>query len=136
MAMITLPKNIADVEVSKEFPVAPADTYTLEVKKVTVGKSQAGNIKIDCRCEIIEDPEYTGIGIFETFTLVESALFRLKQFCLAAEIDMDSLNGSFDPQAWVGETFDAVLDITTYQNKADETVEKNEVVKYIFDPED
>jgi len=129
---ISLPKNLSDVEASKEFPVAPADTYELEVKKATVGKSQAGNIKIDCRCEIINDEEYTGIGVFETFTLVESALFRLKQFTLAAGLELDD---EFEAEEFVGATFQAVLDVSTYENKAGETIEKNEIVKYIFDEE-
>jgi len=129
---ITLPKSTADVEIIKEFPVAPAGTYTLEVKKVTIGKSQAGNTKIDCLCEIIDDDEYTGINVFETFTIVESALFRLKQFSHAADIDIDD---TFEPEEFVGATFEAVLDVTTYENKAKEIVEKNEIVKYIFDAE-
>ena len=83
-------------------------------------------------CAIINDPEYTGITVFETFTLVEAALFRLKQFCLAAELELDD---TFEAEDLVGETFEAVVDITTYENKAKETIEKNEIVKYIFDSE-
>ena len=38
MATITLPKSMDDVEATKEFPVAPADTYEFEVKSAKVGK--------------------------------------------------------------------------------------------------
>jgi len=127
---ISLPKSMADVEADKIFPVAPADTYELEIKTVKQGLSKNKNIKIDLKCDIINDEEYAGIGVFETITITEAALFRLKQLCLACDIELDD---EFDPEVFVGETFQAVLNIETYENGAGDTVEKNSISKYVYE---
>jgi len=130
---IVLPKSMADVEASREFPVAPAGEYELEIKSAKVGKSQQGNTKIDFRCEIINDEDCTGIGVFETITITEAALFRLKQLCLATGVELDD---EFDPEVFVGETFSAILNVTSYESKkTGDLIEKNEITKYIFDEE-
>ena len=129
---ITLPKSMADVEATREFPIAPAGEYEFEIKKATQGVSQAGNIKIDLRCEIINDDEYNGIGVFETVTITEEALFRLKQLTLACGIELDD---EFEPQEFVGETFSAVVNVETYTDKNGETQEKNAITKYIYEEE-
>lgn len=127
---IVLPKSMDDVEATKDFPVAPPETYEFEIKSAKQGLSQNKNVKIDLLCQIINDDEYNGIGVFETVTITEAALFRLKQLCLATGVDLED---EFDCEVFVGATFEATINIETYKNSDDEEVEKNSITKYIFD---
>ena len=129
---IVLPKSMDEVEATRDFPVAPADTYELEIKSAKQGVSKQKNIKIDFRCEIINDDEYNGIGVFETVTITDAAMFRLKQLCLATGVELDE---EFEAEIFVGETFEAVLNIETYENGSGETVEKNSISKYLYTEE-
>ena len=111
---VTLPKSLEDVNANQEFKVAPPGTYELEVKTAKQGMSQNQNIKVDFRHEIIEDDEFTSVGVFDCITITEAALFRLKQFSLATGVDID---GEFEPEDFIGETFSAVLDTEPMLNK-------------------
>lgn len=111
---ISLPKNLDDVSANQEFKVAEPGTYTLEVKTAKAGISQNKNTKVDFRHEIIDDDEFTGVGIFDTITITEAALFRLKQFSLATGVEIE---GEFEPEDFIGETFEAVIDCEPMQNR-------------------
>ena len=71
--------------------------------------------------------------MFETVTITEDALFRLKQLCLATGVELDD---EFDEQEFVGATFEATINETTYENAAGEEHPKNEITKLVFtDPD-
>lgn len=137
---ITLPKSLNDVDANAEFKVAAPDTYTLEVKTAKQGLSQNQNVKIDFRHSIIDDDEFTDVSIFDTITITEQALFRLKQFSLATGIDVDE---EFEPEDFIGATFQAVVDVEPQKEKngdvkldSDGNPKMRNVIKsFVFDEE-
>jgi hypothetical protein len=128
--MIKLPKSMEEVEANREFKLAPAGTYELEIVKAKEGISKNDNTKIDFQCKIINDEEYTGVVVFECCTITEEALFRLKQLSLATGVEIDD---EFSAEEFVGATFEAVLNVTTYKDNNGVAKEKNEISQYIFE---
>lgn len=129
MARISLPVDMNDVDVTANFKVAAPGTYVLEIETVEEKLSQAKQPKLDIRMQIVDDPEFAGVKVFETCSLQPQALFRLKQLALACGIDIGM---EFDTEDFLGARFQAVLDIDTYTGKDNEEKTRNVIKKYEF----
>lgn len=129
MARITLPTNLEEVDATGAFKIAAPGTYSLEIETIEEKLSQAKQPKLDIRMQIVDDPEFAGVKIFETCSLQPQALFRFKQLALACGIDVGQ---EFDTEDFLGARFDAVVDVETYTARDGEEKEKNYIKKYEF----
>lgn len=107
MAGIKLPTNLEDVKAQQEFKVAPPGDYTMEVKKVEQKISQAKNPYLVFEMNIIDDEDNTDVKVFENVSLVDKALFRLKQISLATGVE---ISDEFETDDFVGATLEVTLD--------------------------
>lgn len=130
MSTISLPTNLNDVDASGDFKVAAPGEYTMEIKKAEVKTSSNNNQMINVGMQIIDDDDYTGTYVWETLVLIDSCMFKLKQFMLSAGMDVEE--AELDLEDWIGETVQGVVDVETYTANDGEEKEKNVVKKYIF----
>lgn len=130
MANVTLPTSLADVDANGTFKIAASGNYTLEVKKAEIKTSQAGNVMVNLGLQIVDDDEFSGTYVWDTLVMIESCMFKVKQFLLSAGLDAEV--SDIDTDEWIGETVEAVVDTETYKNKNDDEVEKNIIKRYTF----
>ena len=135
MATVSLPTSLKDVDAGGTFKVAAPGEYTLEVKKAEVKTSSKGNTMINVGMQIVDDEEFTGTYVWETLVMLDSCMFKTKQFLLALGLDTDV--SEMDTDEWIGEQLDAVLDVESYtpSNGGDDK-DKNVVKNYKFDEEE
>ena len=130
MSTISLPTNLNDVDASGDFKVAAPGEYTMEIKKAEVKTSANNNQMINVGMQIIDDDDYAGTYVWETLVLIDSCMFKLKQFMLSAGMDVEE--AELDLEDWIGETVQGVVDVETYTANDGEEKERNVVKKYIF----
>jgi hypothetical protein len=77
------------------YQLVPPGKYILEVKNIQQGSSKANNPKITVTYEVCEGQEtdeaakQTGRIVFNTYSLLEQSLGRLKQFMIACGAPLD-----------------------------------------------
>lgn len=130
MSTISLPTNLSDVDASGDFKVAAPGEYTMEIKKAEVKTSANNNQMINVGMQIIDDDDYAGTYVWETLVLIDSCMFKLKQFMLSAGMDVEE--AELDLEDWIGETVQGVVDVETYTANDGEEKEKNVIKKYVF----
>lgn len=129
---IELPKNLEEVEASGNFELLPPGTYTLEIDNIECKTSKQDKPYLNMTYKVVDDADYAGRKLFDTISLAESALFRLKQLALATNINISE---EFDTEDFLGATFDAVVDIEkgTLKPGTDENFpDKNRIKSYVF----
>lgn len=109
MALITLPKDIADIEDGGN-SVVPAGTYEAKIERADVGTTKKGDTKITIWWRI---PENNGI-VFDTIPITEKAAFKIKPYAALLGIDAGS---QIDSDELVG--VDAIVEVVgdTYNGK-------------------
>jgi hypothetical protein len=85
-----------EIPSSGDFPALPEDRYTVECVEARLETSKAGNKKITTQFKVTEG-EFENRRLWHDFSLVQSALFNLKNYFEAAglstegEIEYDDL---------------------------------------------
>ena len=78
--------NFGDVS-DNEFEALPEDRYTVECVDAKMGESKTGNKKISAQFKVV-DGNYKNRRLFNDFSLVQKAWFNLKNYFVAAGIDI------------------------------------------------
>lgn len=79
--------NFGDVP-DNEFEALPEDRYSVECVDAKLAESKAGKPKITAQFKVLEG-DYENRRLFNDFSLVPKALFNLKNYFVAAGLDME-----------------------------------------------
>lgn len=90
---MTTENNIIDFgQVDSGFNPIPEDRYIVKCVEAKLGESQTGNPKIEAQFEVVSNSEgdetYAGRRLWDNFSLLQKALFSLKDFLDAGGIDV------------------------------------------------
>ena len=103
--------KFAEVGGGEGFAPIEEGRYNIECTDAKLGTSQSGNPKIDCTFTVHGDDRYKNRKVWHTFSLMQQALFNLKNFLSAG--DSDLVNGTADSaevaKAMVGVTCSAFI---------------------------
>lgn len=132
MSKVSLPTNLEDIEAGGSFDALPADTYTLEIDNVEQKVSpSSGNDYLSMTLKVIDHEEFTGRKVWDNISLVEQALFKLKQISLSAGIDIAT---DFDTEDFLGAVVTAVVDQepSTKEDEDGNPIMRNVVKYYVY----
>lgn len=121
MAKINL-SQLAEQSGDGTFPILDPGTYELELKEAEFKTSSNGNPMIAVRFQEVDQK----VGIFENWTLIPSAFFRMKMFLNHTGISLPE--GDLDPESDEFEDF-------LYSLKGTQVTAKVKVTERVWDGE-
>lgn len=74
--------------VGGDFAPIPEGRYAIKCVEAKLATSQAGNEMINCTFEIVDNDDFTNRKVWHTFSLVQKALFNLKNYLQACNSDL------------------------------------------------
>lgn len=92
--------NLSNVQDS--FPVIDEGVYEVQIMKIEMAQSKQGNPMLNLEYLVVNHPEQTGHKLFDRISLVEKALWKLKQFCEAVGLEWDETGVDVEPA--IGQT--------------------------------
>jgi len=119
MAVITLPKDVADMQ-GDEFKILPAGTYTGSIERVDLGQTRTGNQMFKVLWKTEQGYVYDNVSI--------KAEFKVKQYTKLIGIEEGN---SFDTDDLIG--VDAIIEIenSNYTNPATQETRQTANIKRI-----
>jgi len=84
-------------QVSDAYPVIEEGVYKAQINSIRTATSKQGNPMVEVDLSIVDHPEYMGHKLFDRIATVERALWRLKQFCVAAGLEWDETGVDLEP---------------------------------------
>lgn len=122
--------------VQTELEVVPAGVYESTVASVTEATSKAGNPMLSVKLRIDAPEDFAGRMLFDNFSLLPQALWRLKRWLLDLGYDPDELEGQIElePEELVGLEVDVVVVTEMFERKKPdgtmEQVERSRITAY------
>jgi hypothetical protein len=83
--------------VSDAFPVIPEGVYEVQVMEIASGTSQKQKPMLTLKHSVVNNAEYMGHPLWDRISLTEAALWKLKQFCEAAQLGWDDEGVDVEP---------------------------------------
>jgi hypothetical protein len=136
MSTIKIDVSNPDLGKQPDFHPFPTGKYQFCVSKpLIITKAQkTENMIINLELEI-SDGEYKGRKVFDRLTLIKSSEWKTYQFAACLGIDIKSSGGEIDLEEFTGRVGECMIGQETYTKPTGETVLKNVVTRYLFEPE-
>lgn len=115
---MALKKKLDFSNVSEGFDLIPAGTYSCHIFDLTEKQSTAGNDMLKVVLKISKG-ELKGRQIFTNLTFVESAMFKIREFLIAAGAEIPKKAVNIDFSKTVGKEIKVI--VYHRKNKDDET---------------
>jgi len=121
---MALKKSLDFSNVSEGFDLLPAGTYSCHIFDLTEKQSSAGNDMLKVVLKVSKG-EFKGRQIFTNLTFVESAMFKIREFLIAAGAKIEKKAVNIDFSKCVGKEIKVIV----YHRKNKDTDETYADVK-------